>query len=169
VIGKRDASGIKGVDLTEDHKPDLEKEKKRIERMGGVVQPGGEDGLSASVWLPDMSGGLAMSRSFGDTEFHRVGVSTEPAVKTVEIGHFDQFLIIASDGIWEMLNSDQAARIVERHNNATEACVELIHAATKRWQELEGAYRDDITVIVAFLGPLKAFLEGGVTDLTHPA
>jgi serine/threonine protein phosphatase PrpC len=107
--------GVRGIDLTEDHKPENPKERKRIERMGGTVEDSGEDGLSSSVWLPDASAGLAMSRSFGDTEFHRVGVTTEPTVTSYEIGDYDEFLILASDGIWEMLTSDQAARIVQGH------------------------------------------------------
>ena len=144
--------GVRGIDLTEDHKPENPKERKRIERMGGTVEDSGEDGLSSSVWLPDASAGLAMSRSFGDTEFHRVGVTTEPTVTSYEIGDYDEFLIfrrcsddtitiygrisldstplgdydefliLASDGIWEMLTSDQAARIVQGHGKA---CVEL--------------------------------------------
>jgi len=163
VIGRRDALGCRPVDITTDHKPDVETEKKRIERAGGVLQEAGEEGLSATVWLPDESQGLAMSRSLGDSLFHRVGVTSDPEVVVRELGDYDEFIIIASDGVWEMLTSEEAVAIVHncRAKNATQACVDLIHAATAKWQVMEGAYRDDITAIVAFLRPLQQHLTGG--------
>ena len=63
----------------------------------------------------------------------------------------DKFVIVASDGIWEFISSQQACDIVDKHPNAYDACTELVKTAEQRWRDEEGSYRDDITCIVAFL------------------
>jgi len=70
-------------------------------------------------------------------------------------GDGDAFVIVASDGIWEFISSLEACQLVEKHtgkpNGATTACEALVKMAEVRWQQEEGAYRDDITCIVAYL------------------
>ena len=70
-------------------------------------------------------------------------------------------MIVASDGIWEFISSQQACDIVAEHGHATKACEALVKLAEKRWQEEEGSYRDDITCIVVML----PFLETRAGDL----
>eukprot|EP00301_Raphidiophrys_heterophryoidea_P023997 c7657_g1_i1.p1 GENE.c7657_g1_i1~~c7657_g1_i1.p1 ORF type:complete len:315 (-),score=46.44 c7657_g1_i1:480-1397(-) len=84
VLGYLDqADEWKAKDLSDDHKPDLPNEKKRIEQTGGRVAPleSWPDGPHR-VWLrhEDVPG-LAMSRSLGDRLAHSVGVSSEPEVE----------------------------------------------------------------------------------------
>ena len=81
----------------------------------------------------------------------------------------DQFIIVASDGVWEFIASDEACRIVEKHKNATEACSALVVEAAVRWKRYEGAYRDDITAIVAFLPFLEAWGEEEEPATPHEA
>lgn len=114
------------------------------------------DGLGASVWLPDESAGLSMSRSIGDKAFHKVGVTAEADVVEYELGHFDEVLVIATDGIWEMMSSEEAISLVGGYKHATEACVALIQEANKKWREAEGSYRDDVTAIVVYLRGLRS-------------
>ena len=75
-------------------------------------------------------------------------VSTPPSK---EGGDGDLFVIVASDGVWEFIESVEACQLVNRHKNATEACSALVLEAAQRWKRFEGSYRDDITAIVAFL------------------
>ena len=62
-------------------------------------------------------------------------------------------MILASDGVWEFLSSQEACDIVNMfiEEGATAACQELIAAAMSKWESLEGDYRDDITAIVVLL------------------
>jgi len=98
-----------------------------------------------------------------------VGVIAEPVVRTYTLEEEDEFIIIASDGVWEFISSEEAVQIVGRHmiigNNensdhgqsdmgASVACQALIRAASNKWHEYEGDYRDDITAIVIRLGDL---------------
>jgi serine/threonine protein phosphatase PrpC len=77
------------VDLSEDHKPDREDERRRIHRAGGAVEPArGPMGFVGPprVWrrAPRL-GGLAVSRAFGDTHLGAVGVISEPEVRTFSL------------------------------------------------------------------------------------
>ena len=141
--------------LTHDHKPDEESERQRIEEWGGFVSPSPEPGVSARVWLdPNYTMiGLAMSRSLGDYAVTAVGVIPQPDVTQYKVEEGDKFMILASDGVWEFIESQEAVEIVHLNidKGAEEACKVLIDTATERWKEEEGDYRDDITAIVVKL------------------
>lgn len=68
---------------------------------------------------------------------------------------FTQFLIIATDGVWEFVSSSEAIAIVDKcfqqGKGASEACEELIKIAMSKWKEKEGDYRDDVSAIVVKL------------------
>ena len=49
--------------------------------------------------------GLAMSRSIGDSVAAMVGVSCEPDLLTYSLQPYDKFVVLASDGIWELISS----------------------------------------------------------------
>ena len=75
----------------------------------------------------------------------------------------DKFLILASDGVWEFIENDEAVRIVDQFYTSGQpaelACRFLIAKAALKWRENEGDYRDDITCIVIYLRPVLATLE----------
>ena len=145
---------FEALDLTVDHNPDSPGEQERIESMGGFVSPPPEEGLSARVWLDCNYSqiGLAMSRSLGDHAVKSVGVIATPVVTKHEISANDSFMVIATDGVWEFLSSQQVVDLVsndlESGKGASEACQHLIEAAAAMWHENEGDYRDDITALV---------------------
>jgi serine/threonine protein phosphatase PrpC len=143
------------LDLTKDQNPDLPEEQARIEGMGGFVSPPPEPGLSARVWL-DVGCtqiGLAMARSLGDHAVKPIGVIADPVVTYHDITRDDEFVIFATDGVWEFISSDQAVQIVANNleRGATKACQALIEAAAVKWHDEEGDYRDDITALVVHL------------------
>lgn len=153
VLATRTGDGrVVARDLSVDHKPDEPEESERITQWGGFVRPSPEPGLSARVYLDAEFTmiGLAMSRSIGDYAVKAVGVIAEPDVQEFDIDPQDQFMILASDGVWEFITSQEAVDIVQENisNGALEACRELIDTAASRWEEEEGDYRDDITAIV---------------------
>ena len=56
--------------------------------------------------------GLAMSRSIGDLVAHSVGVSAEPELYTYTLNpEEDSLLLLASDGLWEFISSEEALSI----------------------------------------------------------
>nr|CAB3489558.1 unnamed protein product [Digitaria exilis] len=120
--------------LTADHTCAADSERQRIERDGGYVCRSGGSG----VWR--VQGSLAVSRSFGDAGLKR-WVVAEPAVtKVVLAGGECEFLVVASDGLWDKVGNQEAVDVVSR--NRTTACEELVDLARRRGS------RDDVTVMV---------------------
>jgi serine/threonine protein phosphatase PrpC len=64
------------------------------------------------------------------------------------------FIIVASDGIWEFVSSQEAVEITEKLWSAgreSDCCRALIALATERWTREEGCV-DDITLQIVSLG-----------------
>ena len=144
-------------DISQDHKPSDDQERKRIERCGGRVEPvkdaSGRFVGPCRVWLKhEPLPGLAMSRSIGDLLASSIGVSADPDVFFHTLGPNDKFLVIASDGIWEFVNSLACVKIVSKwfeKGNPEKAAEELCEFAVSMWKS-NGMNVDDITVIVVF-------------------
>ncbi|KAJ0753482.1 putative protein-serine/threonine phosphatase [Helianthus annuus] len=161
--------------------------------------------LKHNVWR--VKGLIQISRSIGDVylkkaEFNREPLyakfrlrdpirrpilSSDPSISAHEIQPHDQFLIFASDGLWEHLSNQEAVDIVQSnpHNGSAKRLVKaaLQEAAKKRemrysdLKKIERGVRrhfhDDITVVVVFLdsnlvskasikGPMVSMRGGGI-------
>lgn len=149
--------GSSGLQLTTDHKPDSPRERKRILAAGGRVErmwdAHGRRVGPARVWLPRLwAPGLAMSRALGDTAARRVGVSPDPETLALELAPRDRALVLATDGVWDVLSADEAAALVEGAACAEAACAELVAEAARRWrEESRSGSVDDITAVVVKL------------------
>ncbi|POO00796.1 Protein phosphatase [Trema orientale] len=162
--------------------------------------------LKHNVWR--VKGLIQVSRSIGDVylkkaEFNREPLyakfrlrepfkkpilSSEPSITVHELQPHDQFVIFASDGLWEHLSNQEAVDIVQNHPRSGSARrlvkAALQEAAKKRemrYSDLKKIdrgvrrhFHDDITVIVLFLdsnlvsrassvrGPTLSLRGGGV-------
>lgn len=114
---------LNAIALTIDQKPNHELELLRIKEAGGVVQRvTNEIGIPIGpyrVWkrrgnVP----GLAMSRSIGDKIAHEIGVISSPVITSFEYySLYDQFIIAASDGIWDVMDNFEVVNLVEKFRN----------------------------------------------------
>jgi serine/threonine protein phosphatase PrpC len=176
-----DITRIAAIPLTTDQKPNHEGELDRILEAGGkVARLLDENGKRVGpyrVWnaegrLP----GLAMSRSLGDRVAHSVGVSSEPIVESFNFEPSDQFIVIASDGVWDVLENKDAINLIERFRNKSKrgdlgtlpkrlkpVDVHIAHLvaleARYRWFQVvqeEDVMIDDISVIVIELESMPA-------------
>jgi len=139
---------LKAIDLTIDHKPDSPGEMKRILQMGGHVTPAGANGSPSRVW--HNLRGLAMARSIGDHAAATVGVIAEPEITEYDLVDDDFAIVIASDGVWELLSSQTVADIIAsiKSGDVQEMCDAIVDQSSYMWKVEEGDYRDDITVVV---------------------
>ena len=116
-----------------------------------------EPGMPARVWLDASMTqcGLAMTRSLGDHLLEDAGVVPTPEMTRYDVAANDKFFILATDGLWEFVSSQEAVDLVVAELAAGEtadgASRALIQLAAMRWKANEGDYRDDTTVIVAML------------------
>lgn len=93
--------GGRAIPLSVDHKPDRSDELARIEAAGGRV-----------IFLNGarVEGILAMSRAIGDKYLKPV-VIAEPEITFTKREPEDECLILASDGLWDVLSSDLACQV----------------------------------------------------------
>lgn len=89
--------------LTTDHKAGLESEKQRIEDAGGMVL--------YVKGVPRVNGRLAVARSFGDAELKEL-VMPLPDVSRHVLSAEDDYIVMASDGLWDVLSNEQVASCI---------------------------------------------------------
>ncbi|KAF3669437.1 putative protein phosphatase 2C 72 [Capsicum annuum] len=154
VLGRKTEEGvIEDVQLTTDLKPSLPSEAERIRKCDGRVLALKEEPHIQRVWLPhEDAPGLAMSRAFGDFMLKKYGIISKPDVSYHHISPNDQFLVLATDGVWDVLSNDQVVSIVCATNNAAAASKAVVDASLSAWnQKFPNSKRDDSTAICLFL------------------
>jgi len=155
LLVQKTETGYEGKILTIDHKPAVEEEKKRIEISGGRVcpRPGGKGG-SDRVWLPNLDvPGLSVTRAFGDQLVANIGVISDPITTIHTVTENDYILLLASDGIWEFMNTELIVEILLEHEDSMSSAKGLMEEAVALWaQESEGS-QDDITCAIIYLQP----------------
>ncbi|KAJ1487259.1 phosphatase 2C-like domain-containing protein [Baffinella frigidus] len=132
--------GTRGTPLSDDHKPDKPSERRRIEHAGGTVTFFG---------CARVNGVLATSRGFGDQELKQ-WVTAEPEVKKRILDEGDEFLVLATDGLWDVLSNDDAARIISGEKSVQGAAKKLTSEA------LRLGTMDNVSAIVLDLRALVA-------------
>mmetsp|Transcript_59293 Transcript_59293/g.105406 ORF Transcript_59293/g.105406 Transcript_59293/m.105406 type:complete len:658 (-) Transcript_59293:58-2031(-) len=145
------------VAVSEDHKPTRIDEKKRIERVGGLVlQVRGAWRVATSTNPNSMSKaarreyqGLAMTRSLGDLHFKKpipLAIA-EPEIQIIPLSDKDLFLVLATDGVFDVMENQEVIDLALRHwNDAEEAAKNIVRTAYKRGSE------DNLTVLVIQFG-----------------
>lgn len=138
-------NGIVGFE-TQDHKPDSKNELDRIERAGGKIHKDG-------VWRIN---GLAISRSIGDRKLkadNRKGqIIAVPEYAKIELSDDNHFLIMASDGLWDVMKNQEAVDFVKEKIATTDLdtiALDLKNEAIKRNSS------DNITVCIIKLNEIQ--------------
>jgi len=159
VLGHKAEKGLKFE--SSDHKPEVPEEKERIEKAGGEVRQFRyeDDWTINRIFVRGQDyPGLCMSRSFGDECVKAFGVTCIPTVAgpiAIE-AQKNPFMLLASDGIWEFLDSEWVIKAINK-KMPTEGPTKVVHKlckeARRRWKQEEGDYCDDITALLVLLGP----------------
>ncbi|KAK9142285.1 hypothetical protein Syun_011685 [Stephania yunnanensis] len=154
--------GKESMPLSVDHKPNREDEYARIEAAGGkVIQWNGHR----------VFGVLAMSRSIGD-RYLKPWIIPEPEVTLVPRMKEDECLILASDGLWDVMTNEEACEVARRRillwhkKNGVTSSVErgqgvdpAAQAAAETLSKLalQKGSKDNITVVVVDLKSQRKF------------
>lgn len=105
----------KAVDMSYDHKPEDELELSRIKNAGGKVTMDGR-----------VNGGLNLSRAIGDHFYKRNEnlppeeqmISALPDVKVLTLNEDHEFMVVACDGIWNVMSSQDVVDFVNERLKA---------------------------------------------------
>ncbi|KAF9615718.1 hypothetical protein IFM89_026133 [Coptis chinensis] len=144
---------LTAVQLTTDLKPDLPNESERIKKCNGRIFALQAEPSIQRVWLPnDDFPGIAMSRSFGDFGIKNYGIIAIPQMSFRGTTNKDQFVVLATDGVWDVLTNNEVASIVWSVKNGEKAAIAVVHAAVSAWKQRYPSTKiDDCTVICVFL------------------
>ncbi|KAM7259034.1 hypothetical protein ACFE04_014775 [Oxalis oulophora] len=129
--------------LTSDHRPSRDDERIRIQNLGGYVD------LCHGVWR--VQGSLAVTRGIGDRHLKQ-WVVAEPETKIIKINPEHEFLILASDGLWDKVSNQEVIDIARpfymlEKPEALAACKQLAELAASRGSV------DDVSVMMIQLKP----------------
>ncbi|KAG8536741.1 hypothetical protein GDO81_025765, partial [Engystomops pustulosus] len=108
------SEGGKAVDMSYDHKPEDELELARIKNAGGKVTMDGR-----------VNGGLNLSRAIGDHFYKRNRnlppeeqmISALPDIKVLTLNEEHEFMVIACDGIWNVMSSQEVVDFIQERIN----------------------------------------------------
>ncbi|XP_021207737.1 probable protein phosphatase 2C T23F11.1 isoform X1 [Bombyx mori] len=163
----RAVASVRGVveTLSYDHKPNNEEELRRIIAGGGWVQ------------LNRVNGNLALSRALGDYVFKRnYRLSPQEQIVTaypdVQVRHVNEdweFIVIACDGIWEVLTNEEVisfcrVRLLSGWEPAA-VCEALMQRCLAPNCATGGLGCDNMTVVIVCLSP---FPRGAPHDVPLP-
>jgi integrin-linked kinase-associated serine/threonine phosphatase 2C len=56
-----------------------------------------------------------MTRSLGDLEGKKIGLISEPEIQHLELEETDKFIVIGSDGCWDVMSSAEVCGFVAQH------------------------------------------------------
>lgn len=144
------SKGKVAVELSTDHKPDMEGEKRRITKAGGVV----EDGR--------VEGNLNLSRALGDLHYksnkslkpEEQMISAEPEIKALKIEKTFDFIVVGCDGIYESKTSQEIVDFFRKEfetnkGNIKQSVEKLLDTTCSHdYVKSEGLGCDNMTCIV---------------------
>jgi len=123
--------------LSVKHVPSDEAEKSRVEAVGGRV-----------VWYGTwrVNGILSVSRSIGDNHLDGV-VIPDPAITVQKRSPHDQFVILGTDGLWDVIKHQEACNFVLQQTKVQEKkniAQSLLDEAMNRKS------KDNISIVILF-------------------
>ncbi|XP_039165862.1 probable protein phosphatase 2C 73 [Eucalyptus grandis] len=141
------------IQLTVDLKPNIKSEADRIKKCKGRVFAMDEEPEVFRVWLPDENcPGLAMARAFGDFCLKDYGLISTPEVSYRKLTPDDEFVVLATDGVWDALSNAEVVRIVASTRKRSMAAKLLVAHAVLAWKtKYPGCKIDDCAVVCLFL------------------
>lgn len=139
--------------LTSDHRPSSPIESRRLRRYAEsmITDSFGEERIQ----------GLANSRSFGDMQSKRIGVSAEPDITRIEMRPAEySFVVLMSDGVSGTLSDQEIVDVIKESKTPEEGAKKVVEYATEISND-----GDNATCLVVRLGGWERRSEGGLGSL----
>jgi len=109
-------------------------------RKGAKIEKLVQDGKQLEpfrVWIDEEGPGFTLTRSLGDFQSKKIGIISEPEIQHLELVAADRFIVMASDSVWDVMNSAQVAGFVDHHlgQRKTNIAELLVNEVWFRWEE----------------------------------
>ncbi|CAN0043269.1 unnamed protein product [Scytosiphon promiscuus] len=121
--------GGRAIDLTSDHRPSRDDERRRVKEAGGFIS---RDRLNGLLGVTRAFGDIAFKQfppSAGDDMWQGQQLTSQPETSSVKVHPDDTFVILACDGVWDLVSSQQVVSYVQRrllkHRDVQRASREL--------------------------------------------
>lgn len=144
-------------------------EAARIQQCRGRVFALQDEPEVARVWLPNSnSPGLAMARAFGDFCLKDFGLIAVPDISYHHLTDRDEFIILATDGVWDVLSNKEVVNIVASAPSRATAARALVDCAVRAWRlKFPTSKNDDCAVVCLFLNSISSSeIHGNATEKT---
>ena len=139
--------GGAALGVSRQHTAELEDERARAPAAGGTAA------RVAGSWRVGAVA-LQVSRALGDFDCKGPfggGVVAEPEVVELELSEADQFLIMASDGVWDVMSDSDAVALVRDTVKDPQLCAKRLVT-----EALSRGSRDNATALVVFFRPVAS-------------
>jgi len=143
--------------LSIDHKPTQDRERDRIVGAGGFVSEiGGVARVNANLNLSRAIGDLRYKTNRALSPSEQI-ITAEPDVTVTELTHEHEFLVMACDGVWDVMKNQEVVDFVRERlatptrpgKTAEETCCDLLDAClAKDPKESRGIGCDNMTAII---------------------
>ncbi|XP_052842633.1 probable protein phosphatase CG10417 isoform X1 [Drosophila gunungcola] len=140
----------RAIEMSLDHKPEDEEESSRIIKAGGRVTLDGR-----------VNGGLNLSRALGDHAYktnlelpaEEQMISALPDIKKLIITPHDEFMVLACDGIWNYMSSEEVVdfvriRLKDKSKKLSKICEELFDNCLAPNTMGDGTGCDNMTAVI---------------------
>ncbi|XP_031489998.1 protein kinase and PP2C-like domain-containing protein [Nymphaea colorata] len=128
--------------LSKDHVASCPQERERVIRAGGEVK------WQIDTWRIGPAA-LQVRRSIGDDDL-KPAVTAGPEITETDLSSDDEFVVMASDGLWDVFGNDEMVPIIHETIKEPRMCAKRL--AT---EAVERGSKDKVTVIVIFLRPVS--------------
>lgn len=178
IIATKDEKGnIISRPLSIDQTPFRQDERERLKSKGAVIMTidqidgtepmhenwgddGGDDidvaGDPPRVWDDSLQKpGCAFTRSLGDAIAEDIGVFAEPEILIWDITSQDQYIVIASDGVFEFLTSQVVVDMISKFEDPLLAAKHVVAESYRLWLQYDER-TDDITMIIINLDDIRS-------------
>ena len=116
--------------ISTDHKCTIEDERERVISMGG------------KIYKNRVMGQLILTRTLGDLYVKQYGVINTPNISVTNIGDNINYVILASDGVWDVIDLDTIVNMGKAGKNVGEFCEDIVKLSVTK------GTKDNVSCIV---------------------
>ncbi len=128
-------SGISSVELSKDHNLSSDTERQRVAAKGAKIHRVKQDGKEYGIerlWINNEGPGITTTRGLGCWQISEM-LSGEPEIEEYDLHPQDSFLLIGSDGLWDVVGTEEAGNLIYNAKRGKEAVENLVKEAKTRW------------------------------------